>query len=367
MKMFILNSFGIKILKIFSFLMLNYNIFPGVNGKSAYTDIISDDYSYLVRSKIKKVDRPIDMLLHLSRSEAPKYTVVLYNVYYTTNVVKKLSTSMYVHLVRHLDHYDREFSDNVQFIVPNFYPNVGSIISSLGRRANASLISGTLPEEKYIETVVASVSFINNAIRRGVIPSHQTTAFYGNCVGGLIASATSVALKESIAAVVLNGSSLFMPDLVRRRLARKSALKSVKFLIIHSYEDRDIPYIHAENTNSALTSWGADSTIYSVEKINHFYTMVKHKYTGLRFIASVILKRPEIYRPLDTEDQDLIKFTKKRMNPEDIEPIVPPRNATISTDDSSSSKNSTSLRSNRPQLVIKEKEHVTYIIEQSGQ
>ncbi|KAL3128600.1 hypothetical protein CHM_4g3050 [Cryptosporidium hominis] len=365
MKIFIFNPFGIKILKILFLILINYNIFPGVNGKSAYTDIIPDDYTYLVRSKIKTVDKPIDMLLHLSRSEAPKYTVVLFNVYTAIKAAKKLSTSMYVHLVRHLDHYDREFSDNVQFIVPNFYPNVRSIISSMGHKVHASLISGTIPEEKYIEAVVASVSFINNAIRRGVIPSHQTTAFYGNCVGGLIASATSVALRESLAAVVLNGSALFMPDVVRRKLARKSALKSVKYLLIHSYEDQVIPYIHAENTNNSLVSWGADSTIYSVEKISHFDTMVKHKYTGLRFIASVILKRPEIYRPLDTEDQELIKSTKKRMKAEDIEPIVPPRNSTVGTDDSSSSS-STISRQSRPNLVIKEEGNVVYIIDQSG-
>ncbi|OII72133.1 uncharacterized protein cubi_01466 [Cryptosporidium ubiquitum] len=365
MKIFIFNSSGIKIFNIlFLLLLINY-IVPEVNGKSAYTDIIEDDYSYLVRSKINKVERPIDILLHLSRSKTPKYTVVLYNVYYTIKVIKKLSTSMYVHLVRHLDHYDREFSDNVQFIIPNFYPNVGSIISSLGRKARASLISGTLPEEKYIQTAVASISFINNAIRRGVIPSHQTTAFYGNCVGGLIASATSVALKESIAAVVLNGSSLFMPDLVRRRLARKTALKYVKYLLIHSYNDNDIPYIHAENTNNALTSWGADSTIYSVENISHLNTMIKHKYTGLRFIASVILKRPEIYRPLDTENQELIQFTKRRMNPEDIEPIVPPRNSTISSDDNDVFKNNT-IKFSHSNFIIKDKGHALIVVDQSA-
>lgn len=363
MKIFILNSFGIGTFNIFFLLLINYIIFPGVNGKSAYTDITKDDYSYLIRSKIKEVTKPIDILLHLSRSRTPKYTVVLFNVYHTVKVIKKLSTSMYVHLVRHLDHYDREFSDNVQFIIPNFYPNVGSIISSMGRKARASLASGTLPEEKYIQTIVASISFINNAIRRGVIPSHQTTAFYGNCVGGLVASATSVALKESIAAVVLNGSSLFMPDCVRRRLARKTALKNVKYLLIHSYDDNDIPYIHAENTNNALNSWGADSIIYSVEGIGHFDTMVKHKYTGLRFIASVILKRPEIYRPLDTENKDLIQFTKKKMNPEDIEPIVPPRNLTIDSDNNDSLRNDTSKQN----IIIRDRGHALVIVNQLAQ
>ncbi|KAJ1608916.1 hypothetical protein OIY81_938 [Cryptosporidium canis] len=349
------------------FIILNYVIIPGAFGKSAYTDIIESDYSYLVRSKIKRVEKPIDLLLHLSRSKTPKYTVVLFNIYSTVKIVKKLSTSMYVHLVRHLDHYDREFSDNVQLIIPNFYPNVGSIISSLGRKAYASLSSGTLPEEKYIETVVASISFINNAIRRGVIPSHDTTAFYGNCVGGLIASATSVALRESIAAVVLNGSSLFMPEVVRRRLARKSAIKNVKYLLIHSYEDRDIPYIHAENTNNALTSWGADSKIYSVEGTGHLYTMIKHKYTGFRFIASVILKRPEIYRPLDTENQELILYTKKRMNPEDIVPIVPPRNLTAYTNDSSVYTHSNYTKLNNTHIIVENIGHAIVIVDQSGQ
>lgn len=327
MKVFTTNTFG-KTVIIFMII----NLIPGIFGGSMYTEIVKEDYSYLTRSNINKITKPMDVLLHYSRSETPRYTVVLFNIYSSIKLVKKLSTNMYVHLVRHLDHYDREFSDNVQFIIPNFYPNVRSIILSLGRKAHSSLYSGTLPEEKYIDTVVTSIAFINNAIRRGVIPSHDKTAFYGNCVGGLIASATSLGLKSSIGVVVLNGSSLFMPEIIRRRIARKTALKSVKYLLIHSRDDHDIPFIHAENTHNALTRWGADSQIYAVEGASHLDTMVKHKYTGLRFIASVMLKRPEIYRPLDTEDSELILRTKKRMSPEDIEPIVPPRNLTNNTE-----------------------------------
>lgn len=327
MKVSLKSQFGKNVI----ILMIINLIIPGAFGSSAYTNIISSDYSYLARSNITSIKQPIDMLLHFSRTETPKYTVVLYNIYASIKLVKRLSTNMYVHLIRHLDHYDREFSDNVQFIIPNFYPNVRTIVSSLGRRAQSSLYSGTLPEEKYVETVVASIAFINNSVRRGIISSYDKIAFYGNCVGGLIASATSLGLKKHAGVVVLNGSSLFMPDIIGRRIARKTALKSVKFLLIHSRDDHDIPFVHAENTHNALVRWGADSQIYAIEGANHLDTMIKHKYTGFRFIASVMLKRPEIYRPFDTENFELLLYTKRRMNPEDIEPIVPPRNLTNCT------------------------------------
>ncbi|KAF7459236.1 Alpha/Beta hydrolase fold containing protein [Cryptosporidium felis] len=328
--------------------------------KSSYTEIDQSDFKYLTRSGIEDVKRPIDILLHFSRTKTPKYTILLFNVFAGIKVVSKVSTSMYVHLMRHLDHYDRSFSDNAQFIVPNIYPNVNVIKSILGSKGVSALQSGTIPEEPYIELIVAVIALVNSLVRKGIIPSYQHTAFYGNCVGGLIGSAASVALKEPISVVVLNGSSMFMTEVVRKRLAKKKSLVGLKFLIIHSHEDQLIPFLHAENTHNTLSSWGVDSKLLVVERLGHVNTMIKHKYTGFRFIASTMLSRPEIYRPQDTDDAELINRTKKKINPEDIEPIVPPRDGVNGTFSEDPSVNATT------EIQITTMPTATYILQSNG-
>ncbi|KAK6589984.1 hypothetical protein RS030_192969 [Cryptosporidium xiaoi] len=316
---------GIYIL-VFILNICGINCYGDINA-STYTDIISEDYDYLNRAGIKDV-KPIGMLSHFSRSETPKYTVFLFNVFSTNNIIKNLNKKMYVHLVRHLDHYDREFSESLQIISPNTYPNVRSVYSMLGRDKHEALRTGTIPKDRYISTTLSAVAFINNLVRKGIVHSIENSAIYGSCVGGIIGSAVSTAMKTSLGAVVLNGSAMFMPDVVRAKLARKSALANVKYLIIHSTSDNVIPFVHAENTRNSLVKWGATVNFMKYEGISHIHAMVKYKYTGFRYIASVLIRRPEIFRPQDTEDAELLNRTKSKVDRNLIVPIVPPRNET---------------------------------------
>ncbi|KAH8739022.1 hypothetical protein FG386_003347 [Cryptosporidium ryanae] len=311
---------------IFISIIYGINCYGYINS-STYTDIIYDDYGYLIRSKVSDV-KPMGMLSHFSRSETPKYTIFLFNVFSTNSIIKNLNKKMYVHLVRHLDHYDTNFSESLQIISPNTYPNVRSVYSMLGRGRYESLSSGTVPEDRYISTTVSAVAFINNLVRKGIVDSLENSAIYGSCVGGIIGSAASTAMKSSLGAVVLNGSAMFMPDVVRVRLARKSALANVKYLIIHSTSDSVIPFVHAENTRNSLVKWGSSVHFMKYEGISHVQTMIKHKYTGFRFIASVLIRRPEIFRPQDTENAELLNRTKSRVDRSSIVPIVPRRNET---------------------------------------
>lgn len=309
---------------IFAIIGLSFLAISGVlNLNDESVDLDISDYSYLTNiGDIQPTQ--LGIFGNLSRSKTPKYTIIfMHGFIVDSEVLYSLTSKFYVRLVRHLDHYDQLFSNNVQLIAPNWHEKFLPFTREMSEGTLASFKAGRPDSRQFLTQTVSIIAFINSLIRKGVIPSLENTAIQGNCLGGIIGIAASLGMKSHLGAVSICSSALFHPDLIRRKILRKSSLNT-SFLIIQGNSDQLIHPKFASITEQILRVWGAKSVILHKARGSHFPVMVQHLYTGFRFIASVLLKRPELFRLEDSYNLELIAMTKKKVeNITEIVPIVP--------------------------------------------
>ncbi|KAF7459238.1 Alpha/Beta hydrolase fold containing protein [Cryptosporidium felis] len=298
-------------------------VYGGIRQINGTVDIQFSDYGYL-RNLGDIRPNSIGCFGHLSRTETPKYTVIfMHGFVVNIDILYSLTSKFFVRMVRHLDHYDQSYSTNVQLIAPNWYKDFLPFTNELPEGTVAAFKSGRPSAEQYILQTASIIAFINGLVRKGIIHSLEYTGIHGNCLGGIIGIAASLGMKSNVGAVAICNSALLHPDLIRRKILRKSSLKA-SFLLIQGSDDQIIHPKFALTTESILNTWGVSSVILHKTKGGHFPVMAQHLYTGFRFIASVLLRRPEIFRLEDSYDIELIKNTKKRVeNIAEITPIVP--------------------------------------------
>ncbi|KAH8584226.1 uncharacterized protein ELE39_001729 [Cryptosporidium sp. chipmunk genotype I] len=314
---------GIAVLFLIIFGQLLTKICDGLNLSDDTVEVISSDYRYL--RKIGDL-QPLRLgsFGHLSRSKTPKYTVIfMHGFVVDSSTLYRLTSKFFVRMVRHLDHYDQDYSNSVQLIAPNWHKEFIPFTEEIPDETITTFKAGRPSADQYILQVVSLIAFINSLVRQGIIPSLENTGIHGNCLGGMIGIAASLGMKSNIGAVATCNSALLHPDLIRRKILRKSAINT-SFLLIQGDEDKIICHKFASVTESVLKDWGVKNVLLHKTKGGHFPVMAKHLYTGFRFIASVLLKRPEILRLEDSYNTKLIAKTKKRVdNIADIIPIVP--------------------------------------------
>ncbi|KAJ1613440.1 hypothetical protein OIY81_940 [Cryptosporidium canis] len=285
--------------------------------------VTTSDYNYLrMAGNIKPLR--LGSFGHLSRSTTPKYTVIfMHGFVVDSNILYRLTLKFFVRMVRHMDHYDQEYSNNVQLIAPNWHKDFLPFTEGMSDATLAAFKAGRPSADQYTLQVVSLIAFINSLERQGIIPSLEFTGIHGNCMGGIIGIAASLGMRSSIGAVATCNSALLHPDLIRRKILRSSSLRT-SFLLIQGDDDQVIYHKFASVTELVLKEWGIKSVILHKTKGGHFPVMAKHLYTGFRFIASVLLNRPEILRIEDSYNSQLISMTKKKVeNITEIIPIVP--------------------------------------------
>ncbi|CUV05712.1 unnamed protein product [Cryptosporidium hominis] len=314
---------GIAVLFLIIFLQLFMSIRGGLNLSDGTVEVVGSDYRYL--RKISDL-RPLRLSTfgHLSRSETPKYTVIfMHGFVVDSSALYRLTSKFFVRMVRHLDHYDQDYSNNVQLIAPNWHKEFLPFTEEIPNETITTFKAGRPSADQYILQVLSLIAFINSLVRQGIIPSLENTGIQGNCLGGIIGIAAALGMKSNIGAVATCNSALLHPDLIRRKILRKSAI-STSFLLVQGDEDKIIYHKFASVTESILRDWGAKNVLLHKTRGGHFSVMAKHLYTGFRFIASVLLKRQEIFRLEDSYNTKLIAKTKRRVeNVSEIVPIVP--------------------------------------------
>ncbi|OII72131.1 uncharacterized protein cubi_01464 [Cryptosporidium ubiquitum] len=314
---------GIVVLLLIIFEQLFMRTYGGLNLPDETVQIINSDFNYLRNIGYLQPLR-LGSFGHLSRSKTPKYTVIfMHGFVVDSSSLYQLTSKFFVRMVRHLDHYDQGYSNNVQLIAPNWHKEFIPFTERMPDVTLTTFKAGRPSADQYILQVVSLIAFINSLVRQGIISSLENTGIHGNCLGGIIGIAASLGMKSSIGAVATCNSALLHPDLIRRKILRKSALKT-SFLLIQGDEDKIIHHKFASVTESVLKEWGVKSVLLHRTRGGHFPVMAKHLYTGFRFIASVLLKRPEVFRLEDSYDTELIAKTKKRVdNTTEIVPIIP--------------------------------------------
>ncbi|KAH8739024.1 hypothetical protein FG386_003349 [Cryptosporidium ryanae] len=296
-------------------------ILAEINLNGETIDIEPSDYNYLINLKNSVNPVKLGTFGHLSRTKTPKYTVIfMHGFVIRSDTFYPLTHKFFVRLVRHLDHYDQSYSNNVQLIAPNWHKEFIPYSEQVPQEMISAFRSGRPDPNQYLIQTVSIIAFINSLLRRGVIHSLEFTGIHGNCLGGIIGIAASLGLRSNLGAVSICSSALFHPDLIRRKILRKSCLKA-SFLIIQAEGDQLIYPKFSTVTEAVLKEWGAKNVILHKAKGAHFPVMAQHLYTGFRFIASVLCKRPEIFRLEDSYNKKLIEMTKRRV--EDIKTIVP--------------------------------------------
>ncbi|OII77577.1 hypothetical protein cand_015840 [Cryptosporidium andersoni] len=293
-----------------------------------HVTISSHDYKYMSRiGNVKPLQ--LDIFGSYRRTEYPIYTIIFLHGYTTPYYVYLyLTRRFFIKLTRHLDHYDQRFSDNVHLISPDWLSPIDKELSNLTIHEVLSFRGGRPRRDVYLTIIVSIIAFINSLYRKGVITSMDKTAIYGNCVGGVIGGAAALGVKYPLGAVVLNSSGIFHLELIYRVILRTQNLKA-HFLLINGDRDSLIDYKLAEATEEVLRVWGAKDVTFIKLRTDHLETMSKYIYTGFRFIASVLLSRPEIFRPDDSDDTKLVLMTIKKVpDRKSIVPIVPITNKT---------------------------------------
>ncbi|OII77579.1 hypothetical protein cand_015860 [Cryptosporidium andersoni] len=315
-----LNYFWFSLLILITYVQ-NYQCFK--ISKNIYKDITVEDYDYL-KERCNINPEGLGILGHFKSAKSPKYTILFLHAYANPrSLLVRLSKKFFVRMGRHISHYDLDFSNDMQFIAIDWLPLFSPIYNKLGNNVMNTLISGNTPINLYLKIIISVTAFINNLYRRGIINSLELTGIYGNCVGGIIALGITFSIMKPLAVTVVNGATVFLPNILFTKLFRKSNT-STRILLIHGQNDKVITPIYAENTYYTLLNWNVNVEILRVEG-DHISVMIKHLYTGFRYIASVLLDRPEIYRPDDTYNEELMKLTKQSIKREDIIFIVPPK------------------------------------------
>lgn len=317
---------SIVVLFLIIFGQLLMKVCGGLNLPDEKVQITNSDFKYL-RNIGSLQPLRLGSFGHLSRSKTPKYTVIfMHGFVVDISALYRLTSKFFVRMVRHMDHYDQEYSNNVQLIAPNWHTEFLPFTEEIPDVTITTFKAGRPSTEQYILQVVSLIAFINSLVRQGIIPSIENTGIHGNCLGGIIGIAASLGMKSNVGAVATCNSALLHPDLIRRKILRKSTLKT-SFLLIQGDEDKIIYHKFASVTESVLKEWGVKNVILHKTKGGHFPVMAKHLYTGFRFIASVLLKRAEVFRLEDSYDTELIARTKKRVdNTTEIIPIIPNKN-----------------------------------------